>query len=553
MLGRAWIGLTGIGAAAAAVTWFGIVKNQPPAPAPAPPMKLAAVPADPAPKPEAPAAPAAPQVVKQEPAPTAPASPPIVPAADGAAPEPVQQAAQAPVKPQAQTPAEPAQQPASAAAPTPSAASQPPAAIKLPTFDIVRVEPSGDTVVAGQGVPGATVELLKDGAPFARAVADVGGQWAIVPKPLPKGAAELALRATTPDGRVALSQQVVTVRVPTQQGEEVVVVLNDPNAPAKVLSDGGQKAAPARQVVAQAPPAAAPVAAPVPAAAPAAPAPSTPAAPVRVAEAVPSAPPPAVSTPAPAAPAAPAPVPAAPAAAPKPAAPVSKPAEAARINVEIKTVEADEAGRFFVTGTAQPGADVRIYLNETPLANVRAAPDGSFGLMVEKGMRPGNYRVRVDDVDNASGRVLTRAEVPFTMEARARPAAPPAVVTAQAEVAPKPAATVTRDIGTPPQPGTPVAKPAAGAEAVQTARPAVEPEQAVKAPVPSDSQAVVAEVKTVTVARGDNLWRISRKSYGRGMRYTWIYDANATQIRDPHWIYPGQIFVMPEKKDQAAQ
>ncbi len=44
---------------------------------------------------------------------------------------------------------------------------------------------------------------------------------------------------------------------------------------------------------------------------------------------------------------------------------------------------------------------------------------------------------------------------------------------------------------------------------------------------------------------GNNLWRIARRTYGYGIRYTVIYQANREQIRDPDLIYPGQIFVLP--------
>jgi nucleoid-associated protein YgaU len=64
----------------------------------------------------------------------------------------------------------------------------------------------------------------------------------------------------------------------------------------------------------------------------------------------------------------------------------------------------------------------------------------------------------------------------------------------------------------------------------------------------SSSNAVIPEIRTTTIVQGDNLWRISRKIYGQGTRYTWIYEANTKQIRNPNLIYPGQIFVMPEKK-----
>ena len=50
----------------------------------------------------------------------------------------------------------------------------------------------------------------------------------------------------------------------------------------------------------------------------------------------------------------------------------------------------------------------------------------------------------------------------------------------------------------------------------------------------------------VTVEPGNSLWRIARRTYGEGIRYTLIYQANQDQIRDPDLIYPGQIFILPE-------
>lgn len=49
----------------------------------------------------------------------------------------------------------------------------------------------------------------------------------------------------------------------------------------------------------------------------------------------------------------------------------------------------------------------------------------------------------------------------------------------------------------------------------------------------------------VVVQPGNSLWRIARRSYGRGVKYTVIYRANQDQIRDPDLIYPGQIFTLP--------
>ena len=56
--------------------------------------------------------------------------------------------------------------------------------------------------------------------------------------------------------------------------------------------------------------------------------------------------------------------------------------------------------------------------------------------------------------------------------------------------------------------------------------------------------------RAIIIKPGDNLWRISRRTYGRGIRYTTIYNANRDQIRDPNRIYIGQIFKIPEKADE---
>jgi len=55
----------------------------------------------------------------------------------------------------------------------------------------------------------------------------------------------------------------------------------------------------------------------------------------------------------------------------------------------------------------------------------------------------------------------------------------------------------------------------------------------------------LSQEKSVVVQPGNSLWRIARRVYGEGLRYTVIYEANREQIRDPDMIYPGQVFVMP--------
>jgi nucleoid-associated protein YgaU len=49
----------------------------------------------------------------------------------------------------------------------------------------------------------------------------------------------------------------------------------------------------------------------------------------------------------------------------------------------------------------------------------------------------------------------------------------------------------------------------------------------------------------ITVQPGFTLWGIARETYGDGVMYVRVYEANRAQIRDPDLIYPGQVFSVP--------
>lgn len=51
--------------------------------------------------------------------------------------------------------------------------------------------------------------------------------------------------------------------------------------------------------------------------------------------------------------------------------------------------------------------------------------------------------------------------------------------------------------------------------------------------------------RLVIIQPGNNLWRIATRIYGSGFRFVQIYDANQDQIRDPDLIFPGQVFELP--------
>jgi nucleoid-associated protein YgaU len=299
-----------------------------------------------------------------------------------------------------------------------------------PSFDIARIEPTGEAVIAGRATPGATVELLRNGEVHDRIVADRAGEFAMVPPKLPPGTYDLTLRATQPDGKKIESKQRVAVAFEKSPNDRPVVALMTPNKPTVVLSQGSA----------------------------AKPAPGT---------------------------------------------------------VAVEAVEIEPGGKFHVSGRARPGAAMRFYLNDSFVAPVTAGADGRFAVTINEGVAPGSYRVRVDEVEQNSGTVRARAEVPFSV--------PDTLVTG----------TVAAQAAASKRPELAAAQPPASAAAN------------VSADKGSPSAVVVPRIVTATVSRGDSLWSISNLTYGAGTRYAVIYKANQEQIRNPNLIYPGQIFVLP--------
>ncbi|MEE1654970.1 LysM peptidoglycan-binding domain-containing protein [Microvirga sp. CF3062] len=398
-------------------------------------------------------------------------------------PETSQNAAPAQTAQPSAPPTQPAPGQQQAVAKPPAPGEAPPAQAKeapvVPSFDVVRIEPDGESVIAGRAAPGATIELLRGDQVHARAAADASGLFAIVPPPLPPGSHQVVLQSIAPDGTRQRSAQAVTVVI-TDGKTRPLVTLTSPDAPTVVLSNPE-------------PPAARVAEAPKPEAKPTEPA--APSAQQQQAGAAPT-----VSPPAPAA-----------------------PAPAARPEIKIVTVEAEE-GKLYVSGQSSPGATVRLYLNESFIAPGGAGGDGRVSFSIASGVKPGDYRIRLDDVDPVSGQVRSRAEVGFNVPAQVASAQPQVPASVQPQASGAPAAS---------QPPT--------SRDVASALP--------QGQVADAGTIVIPNINTAIVSRGDNLWRISQRVYGKGLRYTVIFGANQEQIRNPDLIYPGQIFVLPGEQE----
>lgn len=113
-------------------------------------------------------------------------------------------------------PAAPAAQPAGNAADAPS-------------FDVVRVNPQGDTVMAGRARPGARIEIYDGDRKIGEVEADRRGEWVFVPEtPLAPGNRRLSLIMREKDGNGVPSSSDVIVIVPERGSENQAVAMRVP-------------------------------------------------------------------------------------------------------------------------------------------------------------------------------------------------------------------------------------------------------------------------------------------------------------------------------------
>ncbi|WP_010138828.1 LysM peptidoglycan-binding domain-containing protein [Oceanicola sp. S124] len=393
--------------------------------------------------------------------------------------------------------------PSTETAPAETAPTETPAILpEPPSFDVVRVEPDGTTLVAGKAAPEWSVTVLLDGSRLDGAEAGEDGRFVAF---LDLGTSDeprvLTLLMTDPSGATEITseEQVILAPSPTvaeapAQVASLAAAENAAEAPGTLPAAPSGDAAPSAPAIADA-------------GADAGPAPATGSDP-RLPEAQQSA---GAETAVPAAggslalaagseaPASGAAAPEAPAeiapetAASAPATPtvllsdaggvrVLQKAEAplAGDEVVLDAISYDEAGEVVLTGRGLAGAFVRVYLDDAAITTAPIAEDSHWRAALPD-VATGLYRLRIDML-NEAGDVLSRVETPFQRED-------------------------TRKVAE-----------------------------------------VLAEkpVTRVTVQPGNTLWAIARDSYGDGIQYVRVFEANRALIRDPNLIYPGQVFTVPE-------
>jgi nucleoid-associated protein YgaU len=82
----------------------------------------------------------------------------------------------------------------------------------------------------------------------------------------------------------------------------------------------------------------------------------------------------------------------------------------------LGAVEYGDKGELRLSGTAPPGAPVRLYADNHPIGEVHAGPDGRWSLVPGPAVPEGNHTLRLDQLA-PNGKVVARQELPFRREA----------------------------------------------------------------------------------------------------------------------------------------
>jgi nucleoid-associated protein YgaU len=233
----------------------------------------------------------------------------------------------------------------SANAPAPAAAAAP-----LPSFDVVRVNPRGDAVIAGRAAPHAMVVISDGTTVIGQVRADGRGEWVLVPeKPLPPGTHELTLSAQL-ENEAPMSSDGKVVLVVPERGKDIAGrPVEEPTGALALIVPGRAGQAP---TVLQRPQ-------------------SDGAAATLTGEA-------------------------------------SRGGAAA---LSLDAIDYDRNGEIAMSGRAAPGAKVQVYLNDQPFGVAEADAAGIWRLTPPVDVPEGLYRLRVDRVEG--GKVVERIELPF--------------------------------------------------------------------------------------------------------------------------------------------
>jgi len=366
-----------------------------------------------------------------------------------------------------------------------------------PSFDTVRIEKTGEALIAGRAQPGSEVTVMLDGKAIGTTTANADGAFVLIPEgKLAAGNGALTVESRTGSETVAVrSEQSVAVIIPEEEKKETVVAVVSPDEPTKIL----QKTEPAAAEESTA------------------------------AET-------AISV------------------------PVSLDTVDYDESGNIVFSGRGQPGttvQLYVdnahSGEAKAGDDGRwTFADSTPITT------GKHTLRADGMDAAGAVTSRVElPFFREEPTKVASAVVPEQTAETAATAESTVSQTGETETTASQTAETTANVETETAASTETEATASGTTETAAADTTTSEPVAVESTTVESTEQTVAATTTETdvvkpkdgrivIQPGNNLWRISRVIYGQGIKYTVIYESNKDQIRDPDLIFPGQVFMTPD-------
>ena len=233
--------------------------------------------------------------------------------------------------------------------------------IGKPSFDLVRVDPEGNMVIAGKGANGATIEILDGDVSIGIVEADDRGEWVFIPKArLAPGSRILILRDITNPTKVIESENAVVLVIPAVGKNIAGLEGKVDNTPLAMVVPRNEAKNIASRLIQM-------------------PVTNKPeiVSDIKIGRVT-----------------------------------NNKESKIEKPALILKMVDYNDSGMVIFSGFSQENAILQVYIDNLLVGVVTADSNGAWDLKLKDNLKPGKYIIRVDQV-SSSGTVLDRIKLPF--------------------------------------------------------------------------------------------------------------------------------------------
>ena len=233
--------------------------------------------------------------------------------------------------------------------------------IEKPSFDLVRVDPEGNMVIAGKGANGATIEILDGDVSIGIVEADDRGEWVFIPKTrLAPGSRILILRDITNPTKVIESENAVVLVIPAVGKNIAGLEGKVDNTPLAMVVPRNEAKNIASRLIQM-------------------PVTNKPeiVSDIKIGRVT-----------------------------------NNKESKIEKPALILKMVDYNDSGMVIFSGFSQENSILQVYIDNLLVGVVTADSNGAWDLKLKDNLKPGKYIIRVDQV-SSSGTVLDRIKLPF--------------------------------------------------------------------------------------------------------------------------------------------